>query len=218
MSKNNDFGGSGRNDREHGVSRRQVLRRAGAGLTATAGAVAISTPVAAEQGAIYDVFEDDEGSDSWSRAWSAAKASLGRMFADDGVRTVEEAATETTEVFNSNSTTLVAYANDELDSSRSKTNLDVIRLRFVKGDTGSTRWILADVDDANRFVSAQMTDITPSRDVDQTVRLEDLAAVEAPDVLENFVENYAEEGKSVDSRLEGRLAGRYGPDVETSLM
>lgn len=199
-----------------------MLRAAGAGLTVTVGLAGLSTPVAAEQGAIFDFFEDGDGDgdrDGFTRWSAAARAGIGRIFADDEKRDATEAADDTVDVFNTNASTLVEYANDRLTSSREKTEYDVIRVRFETKDGGdATRWIVADVDDANTYTSASMTSDEPDRDVDHWVRLEDLAAVDAPDELERFVDDYAEPGKAVDARLEGRLAGRYGPDVETSLM
>lgn len=204
--------------RERVVSRRDALRKAGAGLTATVGLAVVSTPVAAEQGAIYDLFENDGDGGSFARYWAATKAGFSRTFADDSIRTAEEAAAETTDVFNTNASTLVSYANDQLSTNRDKTSIDTIRIKWQK-DVTVERWIVAGVDtEKNTFTSVEMVGTEPDRDVDHWVRLEKLAAAESPDELEHFVNNYAEDGEPVDAELEGRLAGRYGPDVESSLL
>lgn len=200
--------------RETGVSRRSILHTGATGVAALVGLVGLSTPVAAEQGAIFELF--DERDDQLDRAISSLRGGMSRMLADEDKRTAEEAATETTTVFNENADVLVAYSNDRL-SSTEKTSVDTIRLVFER-DVTVERWLLADVDDSNAFVSARMTDTRPDRDVDHFVRLKRLACVDAPDELERFVDEYASEDRPVDSALEGRLAGRYGPDVESSLL
>lgn len=218
MKETTNVDGSDRKGRERVVSRRDVLRGVTGGLTVTVGLAGLSTPVAAKQGAIYDFFESDGEGGGLTKSWSAAKAGFGRMFADDEKRTAKESARETTDVFNQNSETIVDYANAQLDDGRDKRHFDVIRVKFSR-DVTVERWIVADVDvESNTFTSASMVETSPDRDVDEWVRLEGLAAVDAPDELDRFVDEYAEEDKAVDPELEGRLAGRYGPDVESSLL
>lgn len=221
MKRDSRFDGSDRNGRETTVTRRALLRTGAAGLATTVGLAGLTSPVAAEQGAIFDLFENDGESSSLGDRITRIRSSFGgawdRITADAGKRTAPESAAETTSVFNANAGTLVDYANAQLSSTREKTRYDTIRVVFENDET-ARRWITATVDDANTFTGASMTDQEPSREIDQWVRLSGLAATNAPDELERFVENYASENKPVDARLEGRLAGKYGPDVKSSLL
>jgi len=208
----------GRNDRESAVTRRRVIRATGTGLTVAAGLAAGSTPVAAETGAVYELFDNGSGLRSrLSQASAAARAGIGRLFADEEKRDGLESARETTTVFNEHSATLVSYANKQVGDGLEKTSVDTIRVTFTNGGETVDRWIVADVDSGS-FTGATMTADEPDRDVDGYVELSKLAAADAPDELERFVEKYADEGRAVDAGLRGRLAGRYGPDVETDLM
>lgn len=215
------FDESGRNGRETVVTRRAALRSGAAGLAATTGLAAFSTSVAAEQGAIWDFADDDGDRGSLGETFTRLRASVGgawdRMTADPEARTAAESARATTQVFNTHSGVLVDYANARLASGREKADYDTIRIVFEKDET-VRRWITATVDDSNAYTQAAMTSTRPDRDVDHWVRLEGLAATEAPDELERFVDEYAEPNKPIDARLEGRFAGKYGPDVTSSLL
>lgn len=221
MDRDSRFDGLDRNRRETAVSRRSLLRGGAAGLAATVGLAGLSTPVAAEEGAIWDLRNDDGDRGSLGRRFEQARSSLSgaweRMTADADKRTAPESAQATTQVFNDNSTVLVEYANDQLSTSREKTDFDVIRVVFKKEKT-ARRWIVADVDDSNTYTAARMVDSEPSRKIDHWVKLERLAATEAPDELERFVDEYASENRSIDPALEGRFAGKYGRDVSSSLL
>jgi hypothetical protein len=216
------FGGLDRNEREQAVSRRDVLRSGAAGFAITVGLAGAPGVASAEQGAVYDFFESEEDetkSDRLGKAISSLRAGVGRVFADDEKRSASESATETTSVFNANADVLVTYANDHFDDDRKKTGVDVIRLEFVEQETTVKRWITATVDESNSsFVDASMSDSEPDADADHYGRLKKLARADAPDELERFVDEYAKPGEPVDDAYVGRLAGRYGPDVETSLM
>ena len=216
MKRKLSFDGSDRRERETDVSRRDVLRTGATGLAVTVGVVGFSTPVAAEQGAVFDFFDDDESS-SFTKAYNALKGKASRYFADEDKRTAKESAKETVDVFNANADVVVEYANEQLSDDRDKTSLDSIRVVFEKTSTVD-RWIVADVDqDANKFLSAEMTNSKPES-VDHYIKLTGLAVADAPDELEFFVDEYAEDGEPIDDAYEGRVAGKYGEDVDTSLM
>lgn len=217
MTRTNPFE-SGRNDRERGVSRRSVLERAASGLAVTVGLVGLSTPVTASH-------EDDEPigdflaeSDSWSKLSGSASGAYERLFADESESSAATLADDTTTVFNQNASTLFAYANDRLSTSRSKADLDVIRVEWHKDDETAKRWIVATVDSENTFVDATMTDTRPDREQDHFVELEALAADQSANELEHFIDEYANPGEPIDPTYEGRLAGKYGADVDTSLI
>lgn len=219
MTRNNSNSESDRKGRETNVSRRSVLRSAAVGFASLVGLGTLSTPVSAEQGAIFDFFESAESStfSGLTRAWAAAKGGWNRALGDSSERTAKQAARDTTTVFNDNASTIATYANNQLDESREKSSIDTIRVVFEQ-DVTVERWIVGDVDDSNAFASVRMVATKPDRDADHWVRLKRLAATEAPDELETFVEQYATENRAVDPALEGRLAGKYGPDVESSLL
>lgn len=204
-----------RTERETDVSRRDVLRRGATALAVTVGLAGLSTSAAAEQGGFYDLMDSADG--TLDKGFASLKGAAGRLFADEDKRTAGKAARETTDVFNANSSTLVTYANDQLGSSREKTSYDTIRVEFSKEKTAK-RWIVADVDENNAFAAANMVDSKPEREIDHWVKLEKLAASDAPDELERFVDQYATENRPIDAKLQGRFAGRYGPDVESSLL
>lgn len=151
-------------------------------------------------------------------AWVRGKVDRARSsFSDDGL-TPEESADETAEIFNDNSGTLVDYANDRLDSSRDKTDFDVIRIDFEKeDDPDATRYIVATVNEtADEYENASMVAST-DRSVDEWVEIRDQAVNQVPDELDRFVDTFVEDDEPVDRAYAARLCGRYSPDVDTSL-
>lgn len=207
---------SDRKGREQAVSRRDVINGVGAGLAAAVGLAGVTQPVAADQGAVFDFY--DEKSDTFRKGYHAARGRFERWRDDEAKRTAPESAEQTTAIFNRHADTLVAYANDQLGTGREKTSIDTIRLIWSK-ETTVERWIVADVDqDANEFVDATMTDTEPASTVDEWLELEGLAAADLPDELDRFVDEYAEPGRAVDEELDGRLKGKYAGDIEGSLL
>lgn len=216
MTDRTNFDESDRKGREQAVSRRDVIKGVGAGLAAAVGLAGATQPVAAEQGAVFDFYEDKKS--GVRKGYHAARGRFSRWRDDEDKRSAPESAEQTTTIFNRNADTLVSYANEQLVADREKTSYDTIRLIWSK-ETTVERWIVADVDqDANAYVGATMTDTEPASAVDEWVELEGLAAADLPDELERFVDEYAEPGRPVDEELDGRLTGKYAGDVEGSLI
>jgi hypothetical protein len=214
---------SDRNGRERRRSRRSVLRGASAlAVTVGFGSVATDTVAADHNGDQ----EDDGGpiSDFAKKAGGGLSKARGvlagrwqRWRSSTTSASPSTLAADAASVFNTHSSTLVAYANEHVAASREKTGLDTIRVEFTKDGETATRWLVASVADGD-FTAAEMVDADPGRTVDHYVELRDLVADNASDELEHFVDEYAEPNRKIDPGYEGRLAGKYGDDVDSSLL
>ena len=210
-----DGDGSDQKGREQAVSRRDVLQAGATGLTALVGLAGVSS---GKQARVLGLFESDDEPSRFGKAIASLQASVDRIFADEGRRTAKESASETTTVFNENADVLVDYTNEYLDSDIEKTEYNEIRVVFDGEDELVKRWIVADVDEEqDAFTSVKMVDEQPSSTITNEVRLRKLALAEAPDELEYFVDEYAEDSEPIDDKYVGRLSGRYAPDVDQNL-
>lgn len=227
MTSNSSSDERGRNGREPGVrvTRRSVVRGTAVGLS---GALVLAGSASADHqsstsdgGPIQDIF--NSASNGWTQWRSSFSGALSRMSANADTRSAKVAAEETATLWNNNSSVLTEYANAQLSKSRDKTAIDTIRVKWRKVTDGVTseerRWIVADVDqENNEFLSTKMVAEAPDRTVDHWVHLKRLAADRSPDELETFIQEFAKPNKPVTDQYEGRLKGRYGPDVDTSLI
>jgi hypothetical protein len=219
MSRTKRFDESGRKDGERDVSRRDVLRSTGVALGVTAGLAGLSTSASAERGRLFEIANERTSRfDGFTQFRASVAGSFDRITSDVSETTASTVATETTDVFNSNASTLVSYANNQITDGVDKTTIDTLRVKFTKAGDAERRFIVVGVDqEANDFTTASMVEST-DREIDEWVHLEALAADNAADELESFVDEYAAENKPIDAELKGRLAGRYAPDVKSSLI
>lgn len=188
-------------------------------------------PVAAqEEGSVLEgVFSDEESTtrQAAEAGWSAAKAfgdrvsyALSQQVPDSVKESIPaldreetssaEQASAVTTYYNGHNETLEAYVN-----SRSNISQDhVVKVTWKLDGETATRYILAN--SSNDNVSTEMVEST-DRTVDETVTVCGYAAASSYEEIKTFHDEYAEPDKDVDAEYLGRLRGRYGKDVDSSL-
>lgn len=122
----------------------------------------------------------------------------------------ERIAISVTSYYNAHNETLDEYANDRGDFSSDY----VVEISIHLDGETATRYLNATDHSGN--ISTSVESSKPGT-VTESVDVCGFAAAHAHDELEVFVEEYAEPNKDVDKRYLGRLRGRYGPFVESSL-
>lgn len=121
-----------------------------------------------------------------------------------------EQATAVTTYYNEHNETLEEYVNSRKDLSRNST----VEVTWQLDGETATRYVVANSTGSN--VTTEMVSST-NRTVDETATVCGFAAASSYEELKHFTEEYAEPDKDVDAAYLGRLKGRYGEDVETSL-
>jgi len=113
--------------------------------------------------------------------------------------------------FNANNATLMDYANARRDFTSNETVEFTLRLN---GET-TTRYIVANATDGNLTRAEIIT--STNRTETHVLEVCNYAADQSHEELETFTTEYAEPNESVDAAYLGKMKGRYGDDVETTL-
>lgn len=187
------------------------MRHSGAALVA-AGSTGFATTASA----------DDHSDEPDRLALTLASARGGRASIWEryfGSRSrARRAALDTQAAFNPHSDEWVAYINvyAPLDS-----DLETFALEFAPGpdEKKFTAYLLARYNDAGELSAAKIAEDT-DRDVDETVRLESIAADNAADEIRTGYEEFVEPGNPPDQEHLAYLAGKYrfGTDYVTSTL
>lgn len=148
-------------------------------------------------------------SSSWERGkfWVAENSPLGTVeqTADQEIATVAN-------YYNAHNATLEAYVNNRTTLEQNHT----IKLSLHIADTTATRYLEADVASGNVTSSRIVT--STDRTVTDRADLCGLAAEQAAEELEAFHDDYAAPGEDVDLEYLAKLRGKYGSDVDTTLV
>ena len=185
------------------VSRRRILQAS----AATAAAATVPATAAAQS--------DDEDDRSIGEQIRAVIAGVrGKIDSQYerrlGERTDSEtAATDAKEAFNPNSDEWVAYINEHasLDG-----DVQVVSIEFVpkpeeEPDDTTTVYLVSD-HDGEQYTSAEIVDDT-SREIDEEVRLESIAADNASAEIETAYEKFVTEDEPPSDEHLAYLAGKY---------
>ena len=121
----------------------------------------------------------------------------------------ETAATDAKEEFNPNSGEWVAYINDHasLDGDVQVVSLEFLPKPEEEPDDTTTVYLVSD-HDGDQYTSAEIVDAT-SREVDEEVRLESIAADHASEEIETAYEEFVTEDKPPSDEHLAYLAGKY---------
>lgn len=189
---------------EHPITRRTVLRGAGASALA---AIGLSTPAAAEHQTFWEK-DDPTGGAGIDRLTFIRAAASGVL---DRVRRSRDPASKTAndvaDFIDETGTDWVQYVNDRKLGGQ---HHQVLEMTFApEGGGGDTRYIVADWDeDSGGYTSVTVVEDT-GRDPDLDVQLESFAAENAADELREFHERFVLEDEDPDSEYVSKVAGRY---------
>jgi len=178
---------------------------------ATAPAVAQSdTPL----GHVFEGDTSEKAGDGLSAVWSSVWGYQDRaVWAILGTkdRTASEEMSGAATYFNVNNETLISYANARRNFSSNETVEFTLHLN---GET-TTRHLVINATEGN-LTRAEIISST-NRTATHVLEVCDYAADQSHEELETFTTEYAEPNESVDAAYLGKMKGRYGDDVETTL-
>jgi len=187
-------------------------------VVATVTGVTFATVPAAAQSetTLGDVLDgaDDAGGAVWSaiggyqdRSWWWLSQQM-----DSSDRSASEEVNGVATYFNANNETLIAYANERGNWSNETLEFSL----HMNGETEVWYVVATANSSTENLTSARMVSST-NRTASEVLEVCGYAADQSHEELEYFVANFAEPNKSVDTEYKGRMKGRYGPYVETSL-
>lgn len=199
-------------DRERIVTRRTVLK----GAAATAVAATVPTTVSADdgEGLPNSVFTRVRMTGATLRG--RVSGMFQRRFEERS--DAEEAALEAKEEFNPNRAEWADYLNEHVETD----GQEVMKLQFEpKPDEDEhTIYLVGDYDaDSDQYTELELVDET-EREIDETARLESIAADNTADEIRTGYEEFVQPGKEPDDSHLAYLAGRYyfGTDYVSSTL
>jgi hypothetical protein len=125
--------------------------------------------------------------------------------------TASEKASAVASVWAEHNETLESYASSRQNWTDDRT----VEITWIVDDETATQYLLANATDGS--VSTRMVNETSRTPTDDVVLCGD-AAENSPDELETFVSKFAQPNEDVTKPYLAKLRGRYGGDVETSLL
>lgn len=196
-----------------------------------AGVTGVATPASAQtsEGVLDDVFSSGDASETAEATLRALWAAQDRVLFDlQGLlpsaitdrfpglapdrQTASDELASVASYYNSHNATLESWLNSRADVIENRT---VKLVLYLRGET-ATRYLEVNASGGNVTRSAIVT--STDRELTDTVELCGYAADQALEELERFNNEYAEPGEDVDREYLAGLAGKYGGDVETTLM
>ena len=188
---------------ERRVTRRRFLRAS----AATAAAATVPATAAAQS----DDEEDRSVADTVQAIIAGVRGRVNSAVERGlGERTDSEtAATDTKEAFNPNSDEWVGYINEHasLDGDVQVVSLEFVPKPEAEPDDTTTVYLVSD-HDGDQYTSAEIVDDT-SREIDEEVRLESIAADNAAAEIETAYEEFVTEDKAPSDEHLAYLAGKY---------
>lgn len=192
-----------------------------AALVVLAGTVPVAAQADGEsEGVLGDLLADGDDEIGLVDAVLAFAAGVRARVSDllDGVGnewSAEDAADDVAAFYNDHNASFEAWANDRATAT---TDDDVLELTFVGPDDRETRYLVADVNaTADEWANSSVVEST-DREVDHWLRLCGPAARNAPDELNEFHDEFVEDGDDVSEGYTRRLAGRYAGNVRSDLL
>lgn len=177
---------------------------------------------------VYEVVEDEDGDgikadDAVARWVEASTAGLERVSWSiskatgiGGSDTEPTAARHSAEVqssFNSYNVSIQQWVNNRTTATEEH---DVMELRLSIDGTTATRYVVANVSGGN-YTQLRMVNKT-NRTVDDTTVVCGFAAERAPEEQTRFIEDYVQTGEDPSQSYLAKMSGKYGPDVESTLL